>query len=1522
MMSFIFSLLFLLEVGGQTATHDDLYEMPVVTSESGVLQAHLTVDQFLYDNSDIGVKYWTRLYNPGDHVDRNILYPGPILKFKRGDTVEVTLENKLEAEYMTLGPTDSINSFHYANKTNLHTHGLHVSAEDPQDNVLKSIEPHDSHIYTYYIPDDHAGGTFWYHAHHHGSTSIQVGGGLVGIIIIEDELTELPESIYGLPEVAIIMSHVPFPKLRDIGVNTVTGDDLATNVDNIIPGGPSGEFVFVNGQYQPSKVIESDKWQRVRLVYSSVDSSIRIAITENSAGCVWHLLAKDGIYVDEAPRPLGTIVYMGPGNRVDVVLKCANAGTMTFGSVSGGNNDFVQNEILKFDVVSSNASNPDGDLARFHPYRPNYLADVYNAPAADVVTKTVDFQGGGGTCTINGQVWDGNTATGTMETGSIQEWNVLGNGGHPFHLHVNSYQLKSVSGSSDGFYEEGDWHDVVMTHPGLNIGGYVFSVDTFVTKSVLHCHFLTHEDLGCMGYFQHTDSISGISTGLQGNSMSCTGTSTGSDSFPIDCAASDPNLPTLTPTNYPIYASSPSQQPSTSTFMYPEESMCNSTRINMSLEWIQNNRGTAGLVLSYISDESWTTNRGYTYGNSLAAISLLLHVISHTSSHLPVAEGILDALANALVTDATDSTAKYSLFYCDINTGNCDGSIRSGQNAWVAEGFALHWLITGNNRYEEALTGICNYLLIRIAASGDRGCITGGPDVSWCSVEHAIDSYFVLHLAAYLTGISAFRAGASTIAESLFGDHIWDSTLNRFNQGYDDPYFAMDVNSWGTIFLLNHDEAIPDGVDIPARIMGALSHLDDKYLSDQTCILNNELASGYGPYADSSNGYHSEVVWSEGTLGVALAYRRNQNISQAESAVAGLDPLWVSDGSYLYAAAETVVNVGGEKFYPFPSVAGTGWYGLACGKMSWLFWNADNDLYDSVYGTYLDPEGSHFPSAVPTGTYTPTKNTFNPSNTPSGPFVGLNVEVKTCDFSNAGANTNSGFTVDFPSTPSISSSSFNGAATPSNGDTWYTVLMRNDVLDSDIHDLHISASSADGFCISELKVNGIQWVGDVIWLDNPCSGLYSPYLCYTEYTYYPSSILNPSMQPSTSILDTIQPTATHVDTMQPTVTQLDTMQPTATHMDTMQPTVTQLDTIQPTVTQLDTMQPTVTQLDTMQPTAIQLDTIQPTVAELDAMEPTQWGGIYVQVKTCDFSNAGANTNSGFTVDFPSTPAISSSSFNGAATPSNGDTWYTVLMRNDVLDSDIHDLRISASSADGFCISELKVNGIQWVGDVIWLDNPCSGSYSPYLCYTEYTYYPSSILNPSLEPSSHSLMEPTQHSASLFLPQVVQFGNLTSIIARKKKNKWVGANGGICEDATVVGFKFLSIANVIQSPSAMTMNIVLHLSHRKGFINRHLAFIILTVLDFYGNANFNIEQNLFEESAILTHFVPAIDTTTDNVVENMKLGIQINFANEGISPLDMSHDVKIEVGVRKGPATGNYKSYDCVRLNNTGVIVAH
>lgn len=63
----------------------------------------------------------------------------------------------------------------------------------------------------YVIPCDHAGGTFWYHPHHHGAVSLQMGGGAMGALIIEDrvDVHDIPDQISQMPELIMAIQVRP-----------------------------------------------------------------------------------------------------------------------------------------------------------------------------------------------------------------------------------------------------------------------------------------------------------------------------------------------------------------------------------------------------------------------------------------------------------------------------------------------------------------------------------------------------------------------------------------------------------------------------------------------------------------------------------------------------------------------------------------------------------------------------------------------------------------------------------------------------------------------------------------------------------------------------------------------------------------------------------------------------------------------------------------------------------------------------------------------------------------------------------------------------------------------------------------------------------------------------------------------------------------------------------------------------------------------------------------------------------------
>jgi FtsP/CotA-like multicopper oxidase with cupredoxin domain len=159
---------------------------------------------------DLDVAYTTsRIWNPalqrfdpvrlrsyqGRGMDPSAPYVSPTLSIVPGDTIRITLNNKLPADPTCReGAGANVNKPHCFNGTNLHTHGLWVNPSGNGDNVLISINPGVSFQYEYKIPPDHPAGTFWYHTHRHGSTAMQVASGMAGAIIIRGKRAPTPSA--------------------------------------------------------------------------------------------------------------------------------------------------------------------------------------------------------------------------------------------------------------------------------------------------------------------------------------------------------------------------------------------------------------------------------------------------------------------------------------------------------------------------------------------------------------------------------------------------------------------------------------------------------------------------------------------------------------------------------------------------------------------------------------------------------------------------------------------------------------------------------------------------------------------------------------------------------------------------------------------------------------------------------------------------------------------------------------------------------------------------------------------------------------------------------------------------------------------------------------------------------------------------------------------------------------------------------------------------------------------------------
>ena len=221
---------------------------------------------------------------------------GPTIRVSPGDTLTLTLSNQLAASAFDTASLH--NNFRQIDVTNLHTHGLHIPGTAPGDSVFIEVAAGASYTYTYDLPSNHMGGTFWYHPHHHGSTAIHVGGGAAGVLVVEDPAGSVPSWLSSMEERLLFMQHINMPELTLISQEyesncVAAGGTDAQCDDTFWAAGPSAGFatnvVLVNGMTEPVMTIEANRWYRFRLVFAAVDA----VVTPWVEGCTIQLLAKE-----------------------------------------------------------------------------------------------------------------------------------------------------------------------------------------------------------------------------------------------------------------------------------------------------------------------------------------------------------------------------------------------------------------------------------------------------------------------------------------------------------------------------------------------------------------------------------------------------------------------------------------------------------------------------------------------------------------------------------------------------------------------------------------------------------------------------------------------------------------------------------------------------------------------------------------------------------------------------------------------------------------------------------------------------------------------------------------------------------------------------------------------------------------------------------------------------------------------------------------------------------------------------
>lgn len=381
-------------------------------------------------------------------------FPGPTIVLSPGDTWKNRVTNKLD------------------DCTNMHTHGFHVSPKGNSDNIFLHIAPGESLDYEYRIPDNHAPGTYWYHPHCHGNTAQQTTAGISGAIIITGGLDNI-DGIAGLTDRLLYVQGSQF----DGNGNMIPVDQQAA----------ATRLHTINGQYQPVIAIQPGETQRWRIANACADDFLLLELQ----GHTMHEIAKDGnpckqvVPVDQ--------VLLGPGERIEVLVQASSTpGSYQLRSLPWGFEYQAQPQFLLATMVVAGA-----------PLAPQPLpTDLI--PFEDLSKEPVDhyrvtaFQELGPPLflAIDGKHFDIDRVDQTVKLGALEEWLVKNESSHyhPFHIHVNDFQVVAVNGQA---VEADSYDDTINLPPNSSVAIRMRFAD-FDGKFVYHCHILSHEDFGMM----------------------------------------------------------------------------------------------------------------------------------------------------------------------------------------------------------------------------------------------------------------------------------------------------------------------------------------------------------------------------------------------------------------------------------------------------------------------------------------------------------------------------------------------------------------------------------------------------------------------------------------------------------------------------------------------------------------------------------------------------------------------------------------------------------------------------------------------------------------------------------------------------------------------------------------------------------------------------------------------------------------------------------------------------------------
>ena len=390
--------------------------------------------------------------------------PGPLIHAKRGDRVDVHLDNGL------------------AEATTLHFHGVRVpNAMDGVPDVTQPAVPAgQSFDYSFVVPD---AGLFWYHPHF--DSVAELGSGLYGPILVDDptEPNDLGD------EVVLVLS--------DLSVDANGALVPPASDPDGITRGSEGETLLVNGLVHPRLAVEEGRRLRLRVLDAARSRYFKLGLVGRS----FLQIGGDGGLAERAMRV--DEPELVPGERLDLLVELdAPAGTsleLMARPISRGLPlpDSLEQPLVRLDVVPANhaPSPPVPELARsFEPFDAATATEVPIAltldATADTVEMGIDGMSGMDAPPVHASV-------GSRQVLAVENRTPYA---HPFHLHGFFFVPLAADGTVVHPIVLKDTIDV----PPLTRSKVGVTYDDRPGMWMFHCHILDHAEAGMMGMLHVT----------------------------------------------------------------------------------------------------------------------------------------------------------------------------------------------------------------------------------------------------------------------------------------------------------------------------------------------------------------------------------------------------------------------------------------------------------------------------------------------------------------------------------------------------------------------------------------------------------------------------------------------------------------------------------------------------------------------------------------------------------------------------------------------------------------------------------------------------------------------------------------------------------------------------------------------------------------------------------------------------------------------------------------------------------